>query len=65
MVKASGKECYFMQNNIANLIVRYDAALKFGEYGSQNKLTTTDEGIKIGDRCIKLAIDRLGNIKPA
>lgn len=63
MEKASGKECYFIQHNIANLIVPYDAKQKLGEYGSQNKLQISIEGLKIVENCIKLTIDRLGNIK--
>jgi len=65
MEKASGKECYFIPISIANLIVQYDAKLKFGEFGSQNKLQTSLEGIKIIDFCHKLKVDRLGNIKSA
>ena len=63
MEKASGKECYFIQNNIANLIVQYDAKLKFGEYGSQNKLQSTIGGIKITEFCWKLAVNRIGKVK--
>ena len=62
MEKASGKECYFIQHNIANLILPYDAKNKFGEYGSQNKLQISIDGIKIVENCIKLKIDRLGNM---
>jgi CRISPR-associated endonuclease Csn1 len=62
MEKASGKECYFIQNNISNLIIQYDAKSKFGEYGSQNKLQVSIDGLKIAEFCWKLQIDRLGKI---
>ena len=62
MEKASGTECYFILNNVANLIKQYDAKSKIGEYGSQNKLQTTIEGQKIVNLCIKLKINRLGQI---
>ncbi len=64
MDKSSGKECYFTRFDIANLIHQYNAKLKFGELGSQNKLQTTMdvEGFKIVDRCWKLKTDNLGNI---
>jgi len=62
--KFSDKECYFTKYHIASLIKQYDAKSKFGELESQNKLQTTmcTERIKIIDRCIKLKVDRLGNI---
>ena len=62
--KFSDKECYFTKYNIASLIKQYDAKSKFGELESQNKLQTTmcTERLKIIERCIKLKVDRLGNI---
>jgi len=62
MVKASGKECYFIWNNVASLIKQYDAKSKTGEFGSQNKLQTTIDELKIVDRCVKLKVNRIGNI---
>ena len=62
MVKASKKQCYFIQNNIANLIKQYDAKSKFGEFGSQNKLEISIEGKKISEFCWKLKVNRLGKI---
>ena len=59
MEKASGKECYFIQHNVADLIVKYDPRTKFGEYSSQNKLQVSLEGVKISEACIKLNVDRL------
>ncbi len=63
MEKTSGKESYFIQNNIANLIYQYDAKSKFGEFGSQNKLQVSIEGFKISEYAWKLEVDRLGKIK--
>ncbi len=65
MEKASGKECYFIQSNVATLIMQYDSKKRIGEFGSQNKLQTTIEGQKIVERCIKLKINRLGKIEKA
>jgi CRISPR-associated endonuclease Csn1 len=65
MEKASGTECYFIQSNVSNLIKKYDSKSKFGEFGSQNKLKTDIEGVKIIDRCWKLKTGRLGKIEKA
>ncbi len=63
--KFSDKECYFTKCNIASLIKQYDAKSKFGELESQNKLQTTmcNERLKIVEFCLKLSVDRLGNVK--
>jgi len=65
--KFSGVECYFVRHDIACLIKNYDAKTKVGELESQNKLqsTMTDDRLKITDVCIKLNVDRLGNINEA
>lgn len=62
--KASGTECYFIRQDIAFLIKQYDAKTKFGELESQNKLQTTmtNDRLKIAEYCVKLKMDRLGNI---
>ncbi len=62
--KTSGVECYFIRNDIAYLIKQYDATTKIGELESQNKLQTTmcDQRIKIVDSCLKLKVNRLGEI---
>jgi len=62
MEKTSKQQCYFIQNNIANLIKQYDAKSKFGEFGSQNKLEISVDGKKITDFCWKLKVNRLGKI---
>ena len=65
----SGKTCYFMPNRIAKNIAPKEVDLNFD--ATKNKLsgsfdtkTASFEGRQIKDICIKLNIDRLGNIKP-
>ena len=47
MIKTSGKQCYFIQNNVAAVIKQYDRKSGYGEFGSQNKLEIIDGKIKI------------------
>jgi CRISPR-associated endonuclease Csn1 len=61
----SKKQCYFLKANVSGLIFAYDAKIGVGEFGSTNYQEFDDEKNKIADVCIKLKIDRLGNIKPA
>ena len=65
--KSSGVECYFIRQDIAYLIKQYDSKTKIGELESQNKLQTTMsiDRQKIAEFCIKLKVDRLGNISKA
>lgn len=59
-------KCYFLKANVASLINYYDARTKKGEFESSNKSEKTfagDQSIKAN--FVKLAVDRLGNIKPA
>lgn len=67
MEKSSGVECYFIRNDIASLVKQYDAKSKLGELESQNKLQTTmtEDRVKVVESCIKLIVDRLGNISKA
>ena len=58
VTKYSGYEIYFINNRIADTIV------KGKEFGSQNAYQNID-GKSIKNYCIKLEVDRLGNIKPA
>ncbi|MBS1629152.1 MAG: type II CRISPR RNA-guided endonuclease Cas9 [Bacteroidetes bacterium] len=58
VTKYSGKQIYFINNRIADTIVRGK------EFGSQNAYEIID-GKSIKNHCIKLNIDRLGNISPA
>jgi CRISPR-associated endonuclease Csn1 len=55
VTKYSGKQIYFIKHDIADTIVRGK------EYGSQNAYEIID-GKSIKNYCIKLNIDRLGNI---
>ena len=62
-VSFTGSECFFIKSSISSLIKNYDAKTKIGELGSLNKLEITiPDHIRIKEFCIKLKIDRLGNI---
>ena len=62
-VSFTGNECHFVKSTIASLIKSYDAKSKIGELGSLNKLEVTISGdSRIKEVCIKLKVDRLGNI---
>ncbi|WP_186755506.1 type II CRISPR RNA-guided endonuclease Cas9 [Echinicola salinicaeni] len=66
MVSSTGNECHFIQASIASLIKKYDTKSRFGEMGSLNKLEITidiDAPIRIKENCIKIKVDRLGNIQ--
>ncbi len=54
MVSTSENRCYFIQQNIAVPIVN-----KF-EFGSNNKIEKTIDGVSIREKCQKLNVDRLG-----
>ena len=58
VVKFSGKVIYFIKHDVAKPIENKV------EFGTQNCFTQID-GISIKDHCIKLRIDRLGNISKA
>lgn len=62
VAKFSKKQCYFIKANISNLIIPYNTDIKKGEFGSQNYQELNDDGIKLSNICIKLKVDRLGNI---
>lgn len=63
MVSSTKKECHFIQANVSMPIKSYDTKTKIGEFGSLNKSELTIEGdVRIKNHCIKLKIDRLGNI---
>lgn len=64
MVKSTKSQCYFVPFTISDLILPYDSEKKIGELGSQNCSENTFDGtIQIKQRCIKLEVDRLGNIQ--
>ncbi|GHT31951.1 CRISPR-associated endonuclease Cas9 [Bacteroidia bacterium] len=57
VTKFSGNRIYFIKHLIANPI------LKGKEFGSQDAYEKVDD-LSIKEHCIKLKVDRLGNIKP-
>lgn len=59
MVSSSGTQCFFIRHDIATSIVN-----KF-EFSALNKMEKSVDNIMIKEFCIKLLLDRLGNIKPA
>lgn len=68
MVSCTGSECHFINFRIASLIKGYDAKTKIGELGSLNKQEVTldlSHLVRIKEICLKLKVDRIGNIKPA
>lgn len=62
----TGKTCYFIKNEVANLILPYRKENGVGEFGSLNisEYSIDDPPVRIKDVCIKIKVDRLGNIKP-
>ncbi len=58
VVKFSGKQIYFLKHDIAHPLVN---KLEFGSQNCYEKVN----GVSIKDKCIKLKIDRLGNIRPS
>lgn len=62
-VKSVRKSFYFLPVSVADLIKKYDSDSKIGEFSSQNcSEYTIDDGVSIIERCIKIHVDRLGNI---
>jgi len=65
--KFTGDACYFIKYNIAELILSYSEVdnKKIGELGSQNlsEYTMDDDEIPIKKHCIKIKINRLGEIQ--
>lgn len=57
VTKYSGNQIYFINHNVANPII------KGKEFGSQDAYEKVGD-LSIKEHCIKLNIDRLGNIKP-
>ena len=58
VVKFSGKQIYFLKHDIAHPLINKI------EFGSQNCYEKV-KGVSIKEHCIKLNINRLGNISPA
>lgn len=59
VVSFSGNQCFFIKAEVATSIVNK------AEFSALNKMEKSIEGIMIKEYCIKIKIDRLGNIKPA
>jgi CRISPR-associated endonuclease Csn1 len=57
MVSASGVKCFFVKHHVASSIVNKM------EFSPLNKMEKTITGTMIKDCCIKLRVDRTGNIK--
>ena len=56
MVSSSGKQCFFVRNDISTTIVNKK------EFGPLNKMEKDINERMIKDKCIKLQVDRLGQI---
>lgn len=56
MVSSNKMQCFFVPHSLAKV-------LEDGkEYGSLNKVEKSDDGISIKEHCLKLEVDRLGNV---
>lgn len=63
MVSSTDRECHFLPVNLASMIVPYNAKTRIGEMGSLNKSELTIEAdARIKESCIKIYVNRLGNI---
>lgn len=58
-VSFSGFQCFFVRNDVATSIVNKS------EFSSLNKMEKSIERIMVKDVCIKIKVDRLGNISKA
>ncbi len=58
-VSFSGFQCFFVRNDVATSIVNKS------EFSSLNKMEKSIERIMVKDVCIKIIVDRLGNISKA
>ena len=58
MVSCTGNQCFFIRQEVATSIVNKV------EFSSLNKMEKTLEGLMIKEKCIKLNINRSGEIKP-
>ena len=58
-VSSTTYQCFFIRHDIATSIVNKV------EFSALNKMEKSIDGVMIKEVCIKLKVDRLGNIKPA
>ena len=56
MVSSSGNQCFFIKSEVANTIVNKM------EYSPLNKMEKSLDGIMIKQYCLKIKVNRLGNI---
>ncbi len=59
MVSSTGNQCFFIKQNVATTIVNKV------EFSTLNKTERTIDGVMAKETCIKLKIDRLGNVSKA
>ncbi|SNQ42878.1 type II CRISPR RNA-guided endonuclease Cas9 [Cellulophaga lytica] len=59
MVSSSGNQCFFVKGEVATSIWNKK------EYSALNKMEKDIEGNMIKERCVKLKVDRVGNISKA
>src|SRR5690606_15648409 len=59
MVSSSGSQCFFIKQDVATSVVNKM------EFSTLNKMEKSIDGTMIKDVCIKLKVDRLGNISKA
>ena len=59
MVSSSGSQCFFIKGEVATSIWNKK------EYSTLNKMEKDIEDNMIKERCLKLKVDRLGNISKA
>lgn len=62
MVSCSKNTCYFIPHYVSGLLLPYDNKTKKGEFGSLNKSEKSIDEIMIKNVCIKIKVDRLGNV---
>jgi CRISPR-associated endonuclease Csn1 len=58
-VSFSGNQCFFVRHDVATGIVNKV------EFSALNKMEKSIGGVMIKDKCIKLKVDRIGNVKKA
>jgi len=58
-VSFSGSQCFFVRHDVATGIVNKV------EFSALNKMEKSIGGVMIKDKCIKLKVDRIGNVKKA
>ena len=61
----SSTTCYFTPNRVAKAICPKEIDKKGKDSGSFDTKTASIEGVQIKEVCIKLKVDRLGNITKA